>query len=173
MLRWRCLWGPDFFSWSCWTHLHMNWIRTSLFRPEEHAFLPIALVSNAPLPFGILYLSEWSASLFFLVLPPPFLRCTALPLLAYYDGDFQNVFVYLFILACICVNGVGFTEEDEGGREWGVGGGICNAVGFCRCPTGNRWARSLVLILESAGCVMLIGSLRCLCMLQRPLCGLL
>lgn len=46
-LRWRCLWGPDFFFWFCWTYLHMNWIRTSLFRPEEPAFLPIPLVSNA------------------------------------------------------------------------------------------------------------------------------
>lgn len=46
VLRGRCLWGADFFFWWCWLHLHMNWIRTSPIRPGEHAFLPIALVSN-------------------------------------------------------------------------------------------------------------------------------
>lgn len=33
-------------------HLHMNWIRTSLIRPEEHAFPQIALVSNMLFPFA-------------------------------------------------------------------------------------------------------------------------
>lgn len=52
VLRGRCLWEADFSSWWCWTHLHMNWTRTSLMRPGEHASLPTALVSITLLSFA-------------------------------------------------------------------------------------------------------------------------
>lgn len=159
MLRWRCLWGPDFFSCFCWTYLHMNWIRTSPFRPEEHAFLPIALVSDALLPFSISQ-SEVLFSFFFF--SPHHSYGAQLYLCSLTTTGL--IFIVYWLIDWFCryrCKRVWFTEMDAG------------SVGFCRCPTGNRWARSLVLTPESAGCVMLIGSLRCLCMLQRSLCWLL
>lgn len=96
MLRGRCLWGPDFFSWWCWTHLHMNWIKTSLIRPGEHAFLPIALVSNTLPPSAYLRVHCLLFFFFFSFFYTPFPQCSAFTFARLLWGGFFFPLIFFF-----------------------------------------------------------------------------
>lgn len=121
MLRGRCLWGPDFFSWWCWTHLHMNWIKTSLIRPGEHAFLPIALVSNTLPPSAYLRVHCLLFFFFFSFFYTPFPQCSAFTFARLLWGGFFSPSYFFFPGLCslfVSERARWFSEKAAGLTLW-------------------------------------------------------